>query len=33
MKLAHTLAMTTVAVAALALGSIAARPTFAQPMA
>ena len=30
MKLAHTLAVTTVAVAALALGSIAASPTFAQ---
>ena len=32
MKLAHTLAMTTVAVAALALGAIAAQPTLAQPM-
>ena len=32
MKLAHTLALTTVAVAALALGAIAAQPTFAQPM-
>jgi len=32
MKLAHTLAMTTVAVAALALASIAPKATFAQPM-
>ena len=32
MKLAHTLAMTAVAVAALALGAIAAQPTLAQPM-
>ena len=32
MKLAHTLAMTTVAVAALALGALAAEPTLAQPM-
>src|ERR1700710_2318722 len=30
MKLAHTLAMTTVAVAALALGAISVQPTFAQ---
>ena len=33
MKLAHTLAMTTVAVAALALGAIATQPTIAQPVA